>query len=265
VGAARAGRLAAAPAGPARRGRVTAPLGVLLLHGFTSSLRTVDGLLPTLERLRMPYRMPVLRGHGTRPEDLVGVTERDWYDDASRALDALLREAPVACVVGLSMGGLLALDLGIRRPKAVDSAVLVAPALRFKSRLVALSPLLQYVMPWYSAPSSFADPILARTNANYRRFPTRTFVRLYRYGRILERQLPRFDRPLLILQTHRDTIVDPRGAERILALIPSPHTEIVWFERSGHEMMQDLEREAVFARIEGFLRERMRRAATPAT
>ena len=69
-----------------------ADLGVLLLHGYTSSLDTVNGLLPTLERMGLPYRMPVLRGHGTHPRDLRGVTARDWYGDASAALDDLLRE-----------------------------------------------------------------------------------------------------------------------------------------------------------------------------
>ncbi len=238
-----------------------APLGVLLLHGFTSSLKTVDGMLPTLRRLALPYRMPVLRGHGTRPEALVGVTQRDWYDDASAALDALRAEAASACMVGLSMGGLVALDLGLRRRDAVDSAVLVAPALRFKSRLVMLSPLLQYVVPWYSAPSSFADATLAQANENYTRFPTRTFVRLYRYGRALEQTLPRFDRPLLVVQARHDTVVDPRSAQTIHDRVSSADKRLVWFERSGHEMMQDLEREAVFAEIERFLRVRLARAA----
>lgn len=238
-----------------------APLGVLLLHGFTSSLKTVDGLLPTIARLGLPYRMPVLRGHGTRPEDLVGVTERDWYDDASAALDALGAEAASTCAVGLSMGGLVALDLGLRRRDAVDSAVLVAPALRFKSRLVPLSPWLQHVKPWYAGPSSFADATLARTNENYTRFPSRTFVHLYRYGRALERVLPHFDRPLLIVQARQDTIVDPRGAQTIYDRVASADKQLVWFERSGHEMLQDLEREAVFAEIGRFLQTRRARAA----
>ncbi len=240
------------------------PLGVLLLHGFTSSLRTVDGLVPTLERLGLPYRMPLLRGHGTHPEDLVGVTEDDWYADAQRALDALRADARAACVVGLSMGALVALDLGIRRRDAVDSAVLVAPALRFKSRLVPLSPLIQYVKGWHASPSSFADPALAGTNENYARFPSRTFVRLYRYGRALEPQLPRFDRPLLILQTRRDTIVDPRCAQTIHDRVASSEKALLWFERSGHDMMQDLEREAVFRAIEAFLRARMARSSSVA-
>ena len=53
------------------------PLGCLILHGFTSSLDTVRALVPMAERLGLPYRMPILRGHGTRPEDLRGV---GWQD-----------------------------------------------------------------------------------------------------------------------------------------------------------------------------------------
>ncbi len=52
-------------------------LGVLLLHGFTSSVRTVEGLVPRLEAAGLPYRMPVLRGHGTRYQDLAGVKAHD--------------------------------------------------------------------------------------------------------------------------------------------------------------------------------------------
>jgi alpha-beta hydrolase superfamily lysophospholipase len=75
-------------------------LGVLLLHGYTSSLDTVNGMVPTLTRLGLPYRMPVLRGHGTHERDLRGVTAADWYADASAALNDLLREVPRAAVVG---------------------------------------------------------------------------------------------------------------------------------------------------------------------
>jgi carboxylesterase len=234
------------------------PLGVLLLHGFTSSLRTVDGLLPSLQRIGLPYRMPVLRGHGTRPEDLVGVTAQDWYDDASAALDELRGLADAVCVVGLSMGGVVALDLGLRRRDLVDSVVLVAPALRFNARTLAwLTPWLHHLRPWAASPNSFADPALRATSTNYRRFPVRTFARLYLYGREMESRLPGFDRPLLVLQDRHDTIVDPACAQLIYDRVASTAKEILWFERSGHEMMQDLEREAVFAAIARFLRVRL--------
>ena len=40
------------------------PWGVLILHGFTSSLDCVKGIEPPLKDLGLATRMPVLSGHG---------------------------------------------------------------------------------------------------------------------------------------------------------------------------------------------------------
>ncbi len=105
-------------------------LGCLILHGLTSSLDCVNGLVPYMERNGIPYRMPILRGHGTKQEDLIGVTWRDWYADGEAALLDLCKEVDKAVVVGLSMGGLVGLQLAMEHPDKVDSFVGVAAALR---------------------------------------------------------------------------------------------------------------------------------------
>jgi carboxylesterase len=69
--------------------------------------------------------------------------------------------------------------------------------------------------------------------------------------------------PIRILQSKADQIVAPESANIIYEKVSSPHREIVWFEKSGHEMMQDLEAEAVFGEIMAFVREL--RAAPAAT
>src|SRR5436309_15413770 len=92
------------------------PYGVLVLHGLTSSLASVTPVADRLARHGIPTVVPWLRGHGTRPEDLVGVTWREWYADAAAALDGLLGQCAEAAVVGLSMGALVALHLALERP-----------------------------------------------------------------------------------------------------------------------------------------------------
>ena len=96
---------------------------MLLLHGFTSSLETVTGLVPRLERAGFEYAVPILRGHCTTPEDLLGVTWRDWLEDARQALLELTGEAKSVAVVGLSMGGLVALNLAAEHPTRVSGVV----------------------------------------------------------------------------------------------------------------------------------------------
>src|SRR5471030_2223436 len=104
----------------------TFPPGVLLLHGFTSVPETVNIVVPRLEALGVPCRVPMLRGHGTRPEDLEGVTYLDWFNDLRRVLDELARDGRQVIVVGQSLGALLALDLAIEVPEKVRGVVSIA-------------------------------------------------------------------------------------------------------------------------------------------
>lgn len=224
-------------------------LGVLLLHGFTSSLRTVSDLVPHLERAGIRYRMPILRGHGTEWQDLRGVTARDWYEDAETALLELADEVDRVVVVGLSMGGLLALELGMRHPDRVAAVVPVAAALRFRDPMSRLTPVLAKLVKSWPSPESFNDPGLRERGENYPRFATDAFGSLYQYARDLEARLPELRVPVCVLQSKRDQVVAPVSANVIYEKVSSSHREIHWFERSGHEMMQDLEADQVFATI----------------
>ncbi len=231
-----------------------APLGVLILHGFTSSLATVGQLAPRVERLGMPYRMPVLRGHGTRPEDLVGVHWRDWVVDADAALASLLEESERAAIVGLSMGGLVALVLGVDRADRVAGIVAVAPALRLASPLTPLAGLVARVRPWTNVPNAaFEDRELAKLSSNYTRAPTAAVVELVQLGRVAQERTAELRVPLLMLAARRDRVTSVAHTERVFTSAVSANKQLVWFERTGHEMLQDLERERVMDEIETFL------------
>jgi carboxylesterase len=228
-------------------------LGVLLLHGFTGSVRTVDGLLPLLQQAGLPYRMPVLRGHGTTYTDLEGVTAQDWYEDAERALLDLAREVDKVIVVGLSMGGLVALNLGIRQPEKVAAVVTWAAALRFRDPLAPLSPTLARFIKSWPSPESFNDKSLKVYCENYPKFMTSAFRSLYYFAQETERRLPELRVPLCVLQSKKDQVIDPLAANLVYRDVSSPWREIHWFQKSGHEMGQDLEREAVFAETMKFI------------
>lgn len=233
------------------------PLGVLILHGFTGSLDTVKGLVPTVERLGLPYRMPVMRGHGTRFEDLEGVGPTEWYADAEAAMVDLLQEAEKVVVVGLSMGGLVTLNLALNHPEKLKAMVLLAPAIRFADPLVGLTPLMRLLFRYWDSPNSFADPELAKACTNYKKFPTATFSKFLDYACVTERRLGEIRVPALVLHSKKDTIIHPISAKLLEERLSSPEKRVIWFERSGHEMMQDLESEAVIQAVGSYLEAQM--------
>src|SRR4051812_33106803 len=100
-----------------------APLGVLLLHGFTSHINTIDPVVPRLEKLHMPYRLPMLRGHGGKSSDLEGVKWQDWVEDGQKAFDNLLNECEKVIPVALSMGSMVAFELIRKQPDKVAALV----------------------------------------------------------------------------------------------------------------------------------------------
>lgn len=237
---------------------MTLSLGVLILHGFTGSRATVEAIVPRAEALGLPWRLPQLRGHWTRPEDLVGVTYADLLADAAAALAELRAVTQRVAVVGLSVGGLLALNLALDHASDVESLAVLAPALRYVHPLSGVSTLLApFIKTWAGDPAGgFADKSLVARADNYTSFPTATFVSIYRAGRQVEARLPRVTAPLLVIGARNDKVVQPRCAQIVYDRAGSTQKELAWFERSGHEMLLDCEADAVADRIGLFLKQR---------
>jgi carboxylesterase len=240
---------------------MNAALGVLILHGFTSSRSTVAPVVPQTEALGLPWRLPQLRGHWTQPQDLIGVTYEDMFADAQAALADLRTQAERVVVVGLSVGGLISLDLALRAPESLDSLVVLAPALRYVNPFARFAPLLSRVMKWASGDENagFNDPTLKSRANNYNTFPTATFASIVQASRRVEAALPRVQTPLLILGARHDRVIPAMASQITYDRVGTQDKRLIWFERSGHEMLLDCEGDAVADRIGQFLQARAAR------
>jgi carboxylesterase len=228
-----------------------ADLGVLLLHGFTTTFAPVEPLVAPLHAAGIPWRMPVLRGHGKTPEALFGVTAADWLTDAELALNDLLGQASRAVVVGFSLGGAIALELGLRRPKVLSGIVALAPALRWTSPLAALAPLLGAVVKRFPAPKP--PPDLGYRYSEYTWFPTESFVAAYRFGQAVENRLPQLRTPLLVVGSNRDRVIQPRSSHLAHDNAGSSRKRLIMLDDSDHEVLMGNARLDALAAIMRFV------------
>jgi 3-oxoadipate enol-lactonase len=100
---------------------------VVLIHGHPFD-RTMWA--PQLRSLGERYRViaPDLRGYGASPATRGTVTMHELADDIWALLDE--REVEQVAVVGLSMGGLIAMEMAIGRPSRVTALGLIATTAR---------------------------------------------------------------------------------------------------------------------------------------
>lgn len=246
------------------------PLGGLVLHGFTSDFNCVDGVLPRLEKLGVPYRMPALRGHQSKPEDLKGVVWKDWVDDGEKAFLDLLNECEQVVIIGLSMGSLVGIELSLKYPSKVAGLVAIAPALKAYAPSSLVGSLLAKVMKTYKFKadgSSWGDPELFwKNNKNYMQVPTASiveFIKFTEYARKPE-HLKLITVPLLVISSHNDKVVYHTEAERLYETASSKDKRIKWFDKSSHEMLLDCEAGRIFDEIESFVAELNQKLATTA-
>jgi carboxylesterase len=247
------------PAAPAR------PAAVLLVHGFTGTPFEMRLAGQALAARGLTTVGPRLAGHGGGWEELGATGWRDWLGTVEAAFDLLEAEVRPrggrVAVVGLSLGGLLTLELArLRRERVAAIAVLSAPlwlpawmarGIRFvaRSRLAA-----SFGGGWIPklAGSDIADRAMRRLNPTGRAFSVRALDSLLDCMAHVEAHLGEVDRPALVAHGRRDHTAPFACAEVIASRIKGP-VERLTLERSAHVITLDLEREQLFAALGGFL------------
>jgi carboxylesterase len=227
------------------------PIGTLLIHGYPGSPAETRPMGEYLARRGLTVRCPLLPGHGTQPEDLIGVRWQAWAAAVEAAQAELQAKCQDVFVGGLSLGSLLTLWLGAHHP-SIRGLLPMAPAIKIDSPLVPLTVALRHVIkyvPTAALPKEdLADPEAADRIWCYDKTPMWGAGEIYRLQRKVMHALPRIRQPVLIFQGQRDTSVNPQAAQSLYDRIGSSDKELVWLEESGHNLLVDAEREEVWAR-----------------
>ena len=117
---------------------------------------------------------------------------------------------------------------------------------------------LKYLVRWHVPPADcdLGDPGGLALLHSYARRPTACIQSLVGLVRVVDRELPRISVPALIVHGRNDRTVDVANAPHILRRLGSKDKTLLWFEKSGHAVTVDLEREALAAQIASWLEAR---------
>ena len=236
-------------------------LGCLLLHGWTSAPQEMDDLGKHLARnghTAMGLRLP---GHATSPHDLNRMRWRDWLAAVDDGYSLLGNLCDQVVVMGLSLGGALALHLAASRPVAGVVAMATPyevppqPTLRWLRYLVPPLRPIGSVLRFVPKPrfNDYKDQQAYRDHVSYEVFPIRSVPEVGDLLKLLREQLPRLHAPVLLMHAVEDRGVSPDNARSLYARVGSSEKELVWIHDSGHVITVEPARRRVYELATSFV------------
>ncbi len=228
---------------------------VLLIHGGGDTPQTLRYLADVLHARGYAVRAPLLPGHGRMLREFSTVTADAWLDAVRTEYRALRARYPWVGVVGLSMGGALAVQLAAEVGAALPALGLVAPYLSippFVRRAARFAPVWGVLLPYVrSADSgrSIHDPVEEQKSRAYGVFTPAALRALTITADRASALLPRVTAPTLVIQSREDNRITSDACEQSYQALGAREKRLVWVDGAGHIITVDRGRERVFAEL----------------
>lgn len=220
-------------------------VGVLLIHGFTSSPKDFKEFSEFLAEKDITVYVPLLPGHGTHPRNLKDTGYEEWTSAVQQALNLLDTEKKF--VFGYSMGGALALHLAAQNN--LDGVISINSPIFLKSHYIPFIPLVRLVETYTAKGAEDIVQFIDEKRVAYDSIPLDSITEMQKLISTL--QLSKITEPILIFQADNDKIVSSESANYIYDNIKSSDKELIFLSNSSHSKIGN--QQDAFNRIYEFI------------
>ncbi len=241
------------------------PDGVFLIHGLGGTQYDLGSMHKRLKNAGFVTHSLTLPGHGTKPEDLDGITAEDWVDAVVAKYREVKDQHPRLHLMGMCMGSLLAAVLAEREKHAKGNLVILAPPVYIDG----------WATPWYRGlrPLLYMVPGVGRTmkieeedpfgikneqlraivkakfergeNFHYKWVPLECVRQVDRLRALLMKSAKNIRCPTLVVHAREDELTSLRSANFLVEQIGGGRARMVVLEDSYHMVCVDNDREIV--------------------
>ncbi len=209
-------------------------VGVLLVHGYTSSPQSMRGWAEHFAAAGYSVRLPRLPGHGTRWQDMNTTRWQDWYAEVEKAFEELRARCDLVFVAGMSMGGLLSTKLALEQGPRVAGLILVNPIFMHDDKRLVLLPMLQRVVPSFPGIANDVKKVGGEPELAYDRNPLKAMHSQTQLWAEVRRDLEEITQPVLLMHSRVDHVVPVASSALFLQHISSTDVTEIWLENSYH-------------------------------
>lgn len=219
-------------------------IALIMIHGWSS---TPSQFLPIAKKLNKErgYEIiiPLLSGHGTKPEDLEKFGWKDWLEDVVKEIDKVKKKSSSKKIflVGISMGGNLAILAAVK--KKIDGIILIGTPVHLKLHFWIWLGLkfLPFFKKYFK--KNYPKNVIRGSlkNTSYQYFPAVSVKRCLETIRRSVFSLPKVEVPILIFQTNHDYLIAKYSSWLIYNSVKSKFKKLEWIKikNDNHTLNQD--------------------------
>ncbi len=227
-------------------------IGVVLSHGFTGSPKSMTPWGQYLADAGFTVRVPRLPGHGTTWQEMNETGAQDWYGEIERNYSELSKRCEHVFVMGLSMGGALALRLAEEKGDGITGVVVVNAAVHSERIDRHLIPFLRHLVPGFPGISNDIKK-QGQDEVAYTKIPLKAVYSLMQFWKLIRRDIAKVDQPILVFRSVDDHVVEPSNAEWIINNVSSKDKEQIELHDSFHVATLDNDAPLIFKTSVDFL------------
>ncbi|GGA80101.1 alpha/beta hydrolase [Ornithinibacillus halotolerans] len=226
-------------------------IGVLISHGFTGTTQSMRYIGERIAKSGYTVYGPRLTGHGTHPEDMERASYKDWIATVEGALEKLKETCSTIFVVGLSMGGTLALYLAENHPNIAGIMPINAA--------INMSEFATYYQGLKEEGARFVPGIGSDIKKEgikelaYEQTPVKSMGDLLTLMNMVRENLTKITVPTLVLSSTVDHVVPPENSQEIYKNISSEEKRMVTLENSYHVATLDNDKELIAKECVAFI------------
>jgi carboxylesterase len=225
----------------------------LLIHGFTGTPKEMRGMGEYLNQQGYTCLGIRLTGHATRPEDMIRSRWTDWVASVEDGYHLLRGVTDDIFLIGLSMGGILALLMSTRLTPQVKGVVAMSTPSRLPEDypiwlMQSISLVMKYRAKSSAPPgSNWFDKTAYQDHIAYGMNPVRSTAELKKLILEMRAALPQVSVPVLLMHSKDETYILPDNMEDIYTgLVNTSDKAKLYITGSGHVLPRDAKREQVF-------------------
>lgn len=230
----------------------------LLIHGFTGTPKEMRWMGETLNRVHGFHCLGIrLTGHATRVEDMIRSRYTDWIASVEDGYHLLSEVSDQIYLIGLSMGGMLALLMSTRLVVAGAVAMSTPYSLPYDYpawMMKILSKVIRFQPKEKEGPgASWFDKAAYAGHVSYAQNPVRSAAELQLLIIEMRAALPEIKVPVFLIHSKNDTYVTPENMDHIYADLTMPDKTKLYVTESGHVVTRDAARNQVFEAAANFI------------